>query len=173
MTDQYPVVLREFTPADAPFLLGWIAGPGELLTWAGPTFIWPLDDCQLQAYAEETTTGARRTWTAVDPTTDEPLGHASLRFAGDGTARLGRVLVAPQARGRGIASMMLPEILAHAFGPLGLESLNLGVYEHNTGALGIYERLGFTTYEVLKDVEHVDGVPWTALQMRLSSQDWR
>ena len=37
--------------ADGALLKEWIPGPVELLTWAGPSFTWPLDDAQLAAYA--------------------------------------------------------------------------------------------------------------------------
>jgi hypothetical protein len=36
--------LREFEVADGALLRAWITGPIELLTWAGPSFTWPLGD---------------------------------------------------------------------------------------------------------------------------------
>ncbi|MGW6939813.1 GNAT family N-acetyltransferase [Streptomyces xanthophaeus] len=88
-----PLTLRPFRPAeDSPLLRTWVTDPAALMTWAGPAFSWPLDDAQLADYAAEP---GRHAWTAVSPGTG-PVGHAS--FLGN---RLGRVLIAPQARGQG------------------------------------------------------------------------
>ncbi|MFE6846999.1 GNAT family N-acetyltransferase [Streptomyces sp. NPDC057686] len=158
-----PLSLRPFRPADdAPALRRWITTRAELVTWAGPSFTWPLDDAQLTAYAAEPD---RHTWTAAAPD-GRPLGHISVR----GT-RLGRVLIAPEARGRGLGETLLTLAVARAFDELGLPSLDLGVYTHNTAAVRLYEKLGFRTEQVLQDVEEVDGVRWSALQMRLTAPD--
>lgn len=111
-----PLALRPFRPADdAPVLRSWVAGPLDLMTWAGPHFTWPLDDAQLAAYAAEP---GRRTWTAVSPdgTPDgTPLGHISLA---DG--RLGRVLIAPEARGRGLGESLVSLTVSLGFDELAL-----------------------------------------------------
>jgi RimJ/RimL family protein N-acetyltransferase len=157
------VELREFEPADAGCLLAWVGGPEELLTWSGPAFSWPLDQGQLGAYAAE---ASRRIWMAVDARTGEAVGHASLKLAADRPGgRLGRVLVAPAARGRGVGAAMLTQVLAQAFGELGLERVELGVFTHNGSAIRLYERLGFTCEAVLRDVEHVNGRGWSAMRM--------
>lgn len=165
------IALREFSVSDIPILRTWIESRVELLTWAGPTFRWQLDEQQLVEYASECSTPARTAWTAFDSTTGYVVGHASLKFANTPpTARLGRVLVDPAARSRGVGAQMLTQILALAFGPLDLERLDLGVFAHNTSALGLYERLGFTTDEILNNIEVVDGKPWTAVQMSQTRQ---
>lgn len=162
------VELREFALIDAPVLMTWIDGPEELLTWAGPAFSWPLDEDQLAAYAREAL-GQRRIWTAVESGSGEAVGHASLRLdAVHRSGRLGRVLVAPGARGRGVGTAMLEKVLASAFDTLGLHRVELGVFTHNTGAIRLYGRLGFVCDRVLRDVEHVKGRPWSAMQMSLT-----
>lgn len=162
------VVLREFVLADARMLIDWIDGPERLATWAGPAFSWPLDEAQLAAYAGEST-GQRRIWTAVQSGSGEAVGHASLRLDPvHGIGRLGRVLVAPGARGHGVGTAMLDKVLASAFGELELRRVELGVFTHNADAIRLYERLGFVCDRVLRDVEHVKGRPWSAMQMSLT-----
>lgn len=149
-------------------LITRIDGPQALLTWAGPAFSWPLDEDQLAAYAAEAS-GRRRIWTAVHTGSDEAVGHASLRLdPGHRSGRLGRVLVAPGARGRGVATAMLVRVLTSAFDTVELDRVELGVFTHNTAAIRLYERLGFVCDHVLRDVEHVDGRPWSAMQMSLT-----
>ncbi|MDK1476829.1 GNAT family protein [Streptomyces sp. 549] len=163
------VELRAFTLADAGVIVSWISGPAELLTWAGPGFTWPLDDPQLAAYVVEP---GRRTWTGIGPD-GRLVGHASLRLAADGrSARLGRVLIAPEARGQGYGAALLTQVLKFAFAQPGLERVELGVFTHNSNAVRLYEGLGFRVDQVLPDVERVDGESWSALQMSLARADW-
>ncbi|MFG3000852.1 GNAT family N-acetyltransferase [Streptomyces sp. NPDC048340] len=161
------LTLRPFHPGDRARLRSWITTEAELVTWAGNGFRWPLDDAQLDAYAAEP---GRHIWTAVrggDPEGPAvPVGHISL----NGT-RLGRVLIAPEARGQGLGEALLTLVIRRAFGELGLPDIGLGVWAHNTAALHLYEKLGFRTEEILPGVEEVDGVPWTAVQMRLEAPD--
>ncbi|MFI2204602.1 GNAT family N-acetyltransferase [Streptomyces sp. NPDC020192] len=167
------VELRDFTLADGRLLAAWIDGPVELMTWAGPTFDWPLNDRQLAEYAAESATPRRHTWMAWDPGSGEAVGHASVRVdAALASGRLGRVLVAPQARGRGYGAAMLERVLASAFGELDLERIDLGVFTHNTNAVRLYERLGFVCDRVLPDVEQVAGKSWSAMQMSLQRSAW-
>lgn len=167
------IELLDFEPADGRRLMAWIDGPVELLTWAGPSFTWPLSEDQLAEYAAEVERGERRSWMGRDPSTGEVIGHASLRIdPAQLNSRLGRVLVAPDARGRGYAAAMLEKVLTVAFDDLGLERVELGVWAHNTSAVRLYERLGFVCHEVLPDVEQVAGQPWTAHQMSLLKPTW-
>ncbi|MGW2275063.1 GNAT family N-acetyltransferase [Streptomyces yangpuensis] len=202
MTLLRPLALRPFhPPTDAPVLRSWIPDPTALMTWAGPNFTWPLDDAQLAAYATEpgrrawtavspaaTTDGTRkdsRADTAGGGTTDDPLlgptldpshgrrlgtplGHVSLA---DG--RLGRVLIAPGARGRGLGERLVSLAVSVGFDELALPEIHLGVWTHNTAALRVYEKLGFRTTATLEAVEVVDGVPWSVHRMRLAASDRR
>jgi RimJ/RimL family protein N-acetyltransferase len=109
----------------------------------------------------------------VDSRSGEAVGHVSLRLDADGlNARLGRVLVAPDARGRGYGAAMLREVLALAFGTLGLHRVELGVFTHNSSAIRLYERLGFVCDHVLHDVERMNGRPWSAMQMSITKTGW-
>ncbi|MFG2294182.1 GNAT family N-acetyltransferase [Streptomyces sp. NPDC048603] len=162
--------LRTFRPADdGAALHRWVTTPAELITWAGPAFSWPLDDAQLAAYAAEP---GRHTWTAEHD--GRPVGHVSLRRHDDGSgARLGRVLIAPEARGLGLGRVLLTGALGRAFGELGLPAVDLGVYTHNTAAVRLYESLGFRTERVLPDVQQVGEERWSAFQMRLTAAERR
>jgi RimJ/RimL family protein N-acetyltransferase len=167
------VELREFTLADAPLLTAWIEGPTELLTWAGPTFRWPLDESQLAKYASESTTGRRRSWMGLDSITGQPIGHATVGIDAEAASgRLGRVLVAPKVRGRGYGAALLGPVLTAVFEELRLERLELGVFAHNHSAIRLYERLGFVEDSVLPDVERVDGRSWSSVEMSLKKSAW-
>ncbi|MFJ7965514.1 GNAT family N-acetyltransferase [Streptomyces sp. NPDC096324] len=163
------VELRPFTLADAGVIVSWISGPAELVTWAGPGFTWPLNEPQLATYVTDL---RRRSWMGVGAG-GRLVGHASLRLdEGGETARLGRVLVAPDARGQGYGAALLTRVLTFGFAQLGLERVELGVFSHNSNAVRLYERLGFRLDQVLSDVEQLNGQSWSALQMSLAKADW-
>ncbi|MFJ8110896.1 GNAT family N-acetyltransferase [Streptomyces sp. NPDC096132] len=64
----------------------------------------------------------------------------------DGRSEVKRLWTDPAFRGRGIASGLLTAALAQA-GESGVEAVRLSVWEWRTGAVSLYERLGFTVTE--------------------------
>ncbi|MFE1364586.1 GNAT family N-acetyltransferase [Streptomyces anulatus] len=61
----------------------------------------------------------------------------------DGQSEIKRLWTDPEFRGRGIASALLDAALAHA-AENGVATVRLSVWEWRTGAIALYERLGFT-----------------------------
>ncbi|MFD0036268.1 GNAT family N-acetyltransferase [Streptomyces anulatus] len=61
----------------------------------------------------------------------------------DGQSEIKRLWTDPGFRGRGIASALLDAALAHA-AENGVATVRLSVWEWRTGAIALYERLGFT-----------------------------
>jgi ribosomal protein S18 acetylase RimI-like enzyme len=54
--------------------------------------------------------------------------------------------VAPEARGRGVGTMLLDHALNYAASTLGTRQVNLGVNTRNTSAIALYKKLGFIEY---------------------------
>jgi len=170
--------LRASTVEDVRAVAAWIRTEADLRTWSGSTFRWPLEVEQLRAYVTEAPDRHRLMWTAVPdpeaPRPDQPrpdrvvLGHASLALTPDGTAgRLGRILVDPDRRGRGLGRAMVTSAVAAAFAQTRIAALTLGVYRQNTAARRLYEGLGFTTTAVLEGVTTVGDEAWDAIEMAL------
>ena len=83
----------------------------------------------------------RRCWMAAEH--DALVGHAQLAYDWrNGSARIGRVAVAPALRGRGLAKPMLRLIMAEAFADPDIERLELYAIAYNRHAIRIYENLG-------------------------------
>ncbi|MCS0602241.1 GNAT family N-acetyltransferase [Streptomyces sp. LP11] len=61
----------------------------------------------------------------------------------DGQSEIKRLWTDPGFRGRGVASALLGAALAHA-AETGADAVRLSVWEWRTGAIALYERLGFT-----------------------------
>lgn len=68
----------------------------------------------------------------------------------DGRSEIKRLWTDPEFRGRGIASALLHAALAQA-GESGASTVRLSVWKWRTGAIALYERLGFTVTESWDD----------------------
>ncbi|MFC4529449.1 GNAT family N-acetyltransferase [Sphaerisporangium dianthi] len=169
------IELRDFAPSDVPSLISWIDGPEALVMWSGSSgFVWPLDESQIRRYADKV--GPKlRVWTAVDKTDpDRPIAHASLMVDAPGwSARLGRVVVAPDARGRGIGETLVRAAQRVAFDEIGVHRLSLGVFAQNVTAVRLYERLGFVREGTLREVAAVGGTWWSSFEMAILDHEWR
>ncbi|WP_433135800.1 GNAT family N-acetyltransferase [Actinomadura nitritigenes] len=166
--------MRDFDEADAPALVSWVDGPAALVMWSGPTgFTWPLDRAQLARYAAKAGPGLR-IWTFIDEEHPaEAVAHASLTVDPQGrTARLGRVLVDPAQRGRGIGAALVGAVQRVAFDDMGVHRLGLGVFAHNSTAVALYERLGFVREGLSREVVEVDGAWWSSIEMSMLDREW-
>ncbi|MEU1179892.1 GNAT family N-acetyltransferase [Streptomyces sp. NPDC005820] len=64
----------------------------------------------------------------------------------DGLCEVKRLWTQPALRGRGVASALIGAALAEA-GASGVSTVRLSVWQWRTGAIALYERLGFTVVE--------------------------
>ncbi|XVX22019.1 GNAT family N-acetyltransferase [Actinomycetota bacterium] len=155
---------RPTEPDDLALLLNWTATPYDLALWAGSTLTWPLT---LAALGDMLATGpdaGRASWTVTRPASDEPVGHFSLTLTDQGaTVRIGRILLDPGLRGRGLGRELI-EIAFAGADATGATTQTLGVLRRNEHAARIYEELGFEpTGETT--IVSVGGECWTSLEM--------
>lgn len=79
----------------------------------------------------------------VAETDGHPVGCAGMVLLGE-EGDIDKVMVAPEYRGKGIASELMRELLAEA-GRRGAESFTLEVRAGNVPAIRLYEKYGFVT----------------------------
>ncbi|NUW31459.1 GNAT family N-acetyltransferase [Nonomuraea sp. SMC257] len=163
--------VRALEPADAPVVASWIDGPEALVIWSGKAlFTWPFDGRQLLGL--RASDPGRRLMVATDPD-GTPVGHFGLRLQPGGrSVRLGMVLVAPSARGRGRGAALVRAAVGAAFADFEVEQVELGVYAHNERARTIYERLGFREGERHPRSVEIGGEWWTSITMILPRDAW-
>ncbi|MFJ1927556.1 MULTISPECIES: GNAT family N-acetyltransferase [unclassified Streptomyces] len=77
---------------------------------------------------------------------DTAVGCVVVTSPAYGQAEIKRLWTDPGFRGRGMASALLDAALAHA-SENGVDTVRLSVWEWRTGAIALYERLGFTVTE--------------------------
>ncbi|MFF7534686.1 GNAT family N-acetyltransferase [Streptomyces bobili] len=77
---------------------------------------------------------------------DVAVGCLVVTSPANGQSEIKRLWTDPEFRGGGIASALLGAALAHA-AENGVDTVRLSVWEWRTGAIALYERLGFTVTE--------------------------
>ncbi len=75
------------------------------------------------------------------------MGFGQYWLTASGTAHLGRIIVSPQARGRGLGRVLMQLLGAEALRSPGVQRLTLRVYRDNVAAVALYRDLGFQPVE--------------------------
>lgn len=155
-------------------LASWFPTEADLIQWGGPFINFPLDDRQLRAMVAETLAAppTRLCWMADDAASS--IGHAQLGLDWrNGVALLSRVAIAPQARGRGLATPMLRLVLEEAFAVTDVARVELNVYAWNRPAIRTYERLGFRMEGTRRSSARVGNERWDTAIMGLLRDEWQ
>ncbi len=101
------IELQPFGTEDFDRLIGWIESPEDLLQWAGPAYIHPLDREQLEANFQQSLgeKTIRLIYKVLDSDTGSVVGHIELGNIDprNRSVRISRVLVGDISyRGKGI-----------------------------------------------------------------------
>jgi RimJ/RimL family protein N-acetyltransferase len=158
--------------------MSWIHTQQDTVQWSGPwNFEFPLDERRLTKFFLTETVDEnilRSQFMAVDEESDQPVGQIGfsriwLRTA---SAHVGPVLVAPKLRGRGIGLMMMREILRMGFGELHLHRIELVVFDFNKPAIACYEKAGFRTEGVLREIVRMGDQYWNWQAMSILASEY-
>lgn len=166
--------LEPFGDADIERLVAWISSPALLGQWTASTFTHPLTRPQLEQHLRETAArGDRLIYRVV--VEDEVVGHLELGAIDrrHRSLRIGRVFVAPGARGRGVGTRMMQAALEIAFDQLSMHRVELGVFDFNREAVALYERVGFRREGLRRDVFLGPDGYWSELVMSILADEWR
>lgn len=144
------ITLKATRLQDFSTIIKWVTSQESLMQWAGPAFQFPLDDEQWKDYISRP---HQFTYTAVETTSNIICGHIALGNIDsiNQQARIGKVIVNPDSRGKGIAEHMIKQVLTIAFNEYRCHKVTLGVFDFNTPALHCYEKLGFQKDGLLRD----------------------
>lgn len=130
-------MLRAREDHDLERIVSWIPDARALYLFSGNRLTWPLTIEQLRGVSESDGPAAY----AVVDAAGTLVGYFDLSVA-DGVARLGRVIVDPATRGRGLSRHVMKLAVAEAH-RLGARRLRLTVVSANTPAVRAYRRAGF------------------------------
>jgi len=133
------VNLTLFDDAHLPELMSWFPDELSCHTWGGPEFRFPFTEA---TFREDARLASLSTWALVgDDGTLAGFGQFYLRV---GRCHLGRLAIAPDARGRGLGATLVRGLCRHGGAALGVGTFSLFVVPGNERALRLYRRLGFS-----------------------------
>ena len=148
---------RRFTKRDIPDLFSWFETERDVLQWAGAALSWPLKRRDLLDLLKQKET--RELW-AVD-LDDAMMAHFQIGLNRRlQTAALGRIAIAPSARGKGLAAPLIDIILTRAFSHAWVHRVDLLVYSQNTTAISAYTSAGFTLEGTRRETTPLGSERW-------------
>ena len=133
------LMLRPARPSDFLVLAAWVPDAAACKRWAGPRVPFPFAPEHLEGLLEARERPSYGLWED---------GSALVAFGqywvqAPGRAHLGRILVAPAARGRGLGRELCRHLMGEAVRATGARVVTLRVYRDNTVAQALYTSLGF------------------------------
>lgn len=137
-----PLTHRPVQTTDIPAICCFPQGPDELF-YMFPKATYPLTPVQL------TEAIAQRSGSTVIEEDGVLLGFANFYKAEQGgICALGNVVVAPAARGKGVARYLVQCMITLAREQFSAREVWVSCFNHNTAGLLLYPQLGFTPFHI-------------------------
>lgn len=150
---------RPVTPADVPVICRF-AHDAEELFYMFPKATYPLTPAQLSEAI------ASRSGSTVIEADDVIVGFANFYKAEHGgVCALGNVVVAPAARGQGVARYLVRCMIDLARQAFAAREVWVSCFNHNTAGLLLYPQLGFVPFGIEKR-QALDGSRVALVQMK-------
>lgn len=143
------LTLRQPEPADYQTLASWVPDAFNCLRWAGPRVSFPFTVAEFSDRLA--VAGGESYFLAEERATPCAFGQHWVLVPG--AVHLGRIIVAPAARGRGIGRMLCEQLIEQAIQRAGANIVTLRVYDDNLAAVKLYSRLGFVPVASESDAE--------------------
>ena len=167
------IELQPFTDGDIDRLIGWIRSPEDLFVWTATTFEYPLTWEQVKKFVDECRArGDRQFFKAVSD--GEVFGHIELGAIDhrNKSLRIGRVVIDPALRGRGLGAGMMRAAVERSFEELKMHRVELWVLDDNRRAIAAYERVGFQREGVLRDFFKTPEGYRNVIVMSILDREW-
>lgn len=150
---------RPVRTADIPAICCLPQGPEELF-YMFPKAIYPLTPAQLSEAI------AQRSCSTVVESDGTILAFANFYKAErNGVCALGNVVVAPGARGQGVARFLVQSMIALAREEFAAREMWVSCFNHNTAGLLLYPQLGFMPFGI-EERQAPDGGRVALVQMK-------
>lgn len=121
-------------------LLTWFKTPQEIYTWGAITRLMSVDE-----FTQHLRASHLNSYSLVD---DEPDLHAfGQYYLRLNRLHLGRLVVNPEHRGKGLAKILITKLIDKAFEQQGAKEASLFVFRDNLAAYHCYQSLGFVEQE--------------------------
>jgi len=135
--------LRAPLLSDYATISTWINDAQACARWAGPLLRFPFTAEEL---ATQIVVPQGRSHCLGDGCAG-PLAFGQYWQRVPGCAHLGRIIVAPSTRGRGLGKVLCSQLIEDAIERVGAGRFTLRVYRDNAPAMRLYTSLGFAAVE--------------------------
>ncbi len=159
------------TASDYHELASWIADAEQARRWAGPNLPYPFTADALEALLElpginvssfclvdaRGMCGFGQFWqppaSSALSSTAASTAAASVSAAIENSVHLGRIIISPHQRGRGLGRALMEQLIAKAIEVTAASAITLRVYRSNLAAATLYSQLGFVAVDALSNEE--------------------
>ncbi len=163
--------LREFTDKDAQAVACWAEDERTMRFWSADQFDhYPLCADDILSFYNKILSHGDRVFRFVAEEDGCAVGHFLLReFDREHHfVRIGFVILAPCARGKGYGKKMMKLAVDFAVSHLDARRITLGVFTNNPAAYGCYRSLGFQKDPAKIDKMHTFfGEEWICTELEL------
>lgn len=172
------IKLVPFTENDIEELIGWVDTEELLFNWAGSLFHFPLNKDNMLWYLRDTNnlkTSDAFIFKVVDEATGKSVGHISIGSVSkkNNAARITRVLIGnKEFAGKGYCKLMVKVAADFGFENLNLHRISLGVYTQNKSAIACYEKAGFKSEGIQREIFFHEGEYWSMMEMSILRREW-
>nr|WP_283104682.1 GNAT family N-acetyltransferase [Shewanella olleyana] len=123
-------------------LMTWFADKDSLSKWAGPHFRYPFNE---QTFIEDLNLQKLSSYILIDDF--EQLVGFGQYYQRLNKCHLARIAISPEHRGKGIAKILLKQLIQKAKNDLSLDVVSLFVLADNVQAVKAYQSYGFSVTE--------------------------
>ncbi|NYS61248.1 GNAT family N-acetyltransferase [Vreelandella salicampi] len=135
--------LRRPEQTDYKTIASWISDEKACSRWAGPSVPFPF---AAEKLPELLAMEGEASYCLFDSNND-CLGFGQFWPGKQGAVHIGRIIISPEARGRGAGRLLCEKLIAQARQSTGLSTVTLRVYSDNSAARSLYSSLGFSLIE--------------------------
>ncbi|WP_371195411.1 GNAT family N-acetyltransferase [Glaciecola sp. SC05] len=134
-------------------LLSWVRQAENFVHWAGPSLKPASNPAELEISLH---TNNYESFSLVKNVhqQEELLGFGQIQIWSK-RAHLGRLIIAPQHRRKGLSYILINRLMELASQQHAIQSVSLFVYDENVGAKTSYENLGFVPAPYPKGIAYV------------------
>ena len=137
--------LEKFTRENISQLISWIPDAKALLIWSGSGYDWPIDRDQLEQTLLKANNFNSKYFLLKFLSDKSVVGYIEIKKldSDEKTARIGRLIIDPNMRGKGLGKEIINSLKEYAHSKLGVQTLTLGVFSFNQIAISLYKKIGF------------------------------
>ncbi len=132
---------RPFSKNDIQTICSFLQGETELFYFY-PNAFYPLTPEQLQTAVDQ------RSDSTVIELEEAIVGFANFIRWDGGTCHIGNVVVAPEARGKGVAQYLVRTMISLAGQKHSASTVTISCFNENTAGLLLYKKLEFEPFDI-------------------------